>query len=133
DIAQALVEQWPPERTGWTERMSTLHLLVDGAAPVIADAQESQRINPRARRHRHDLHRDDADLDALAVLNRHLLDLGEAISGAIWHEPVSARLPDELCPQISETVASIARLIRAWDAHDRQAEALDTARDALTR
>lgn len=133
DIARALVEEWPPDHSGWTTRMSTLNSLVDEAAPVIADARESQRLNPRAKRHRHDASRDSADLDAIAVLTRHLLDLGEAISGAIWKEPVSARLPDELCEPISAAIAGMADLIRAWDAREQQAGALEAAADALRR
>lgn len=130
-IAAALTEPWPLENTHGLEGAKTLDASIRAAEPIIEEASESRRINPRARWHRYDLQQDFDDLAALGRLARHTHDLGETLSAAIWNDPVPAQLPDESRAPLSTAVARMASLVRAWNERTEETTALDDARQAV--
>jgi uncharacterized membrane protein YgaE (UPF0421/DUF939 family) len=123
-MSEALVEDWPPEDQEWFEGVKSLRDSIKAAEPIIEEAGESRRINPRAHWQKHDVQQDFDDLDALSVLARHTLELGEAISAAIWSDPVPVRLSQDLREPLSAVLARMAELVRAWnDREDAEAAA----------
>ncbi len=132
-MSEALVEKWPPEHEDWFNEVKSLDASIWAAEPVIEEAYESRRINPRARRHTHDVQEDFDDLDALTTLGRHTRELGETISSAIWSDPVPVGLPDDLREPLSAALATTAALIRAWNEHKGTTEAMGEAEEALEK
>ncbi|HEU4808512.1 MAG TPA: FUSC family protein [Homoserinimonas sp.] len=130
-MASALRESWPPEHQDWFEGAQSLGASIRAAEPVVEDARESRRLNPRARWHEYDLQEDYDDLTAISRLSHDVRDLGETIGGAIWADPVPVGLPDALREPLSVALASTAELVRAWNAKENKAEALDAAERAL--
>lgn len=131
EIADALVESWPPSHSEWSERISGLDSLVRQTEPAVNEASESRKINPRARHHPYNTQEDVDDLHALNTVSRLTSDIGETISGAIWQEPLAVGLPDELLEPLSEALARTADLVRAWNAHEGQEEEATDAERAL--
>ncbi|MEX1078394.1 MAG: FUSC family protein [Homoserinimonas sp.] len=130
-MSYALVETWPPEHQDWLDGAKSLDSSVRVAEPIIEEAGESRRINPRARWHEYDVQEDFDDLEAIGVLGRHTLDLGETIGAAIWADPVPVGLPEELCEPLSGSLAKTADLVRAWNNRSGEREALREAERAL--
>ncbi|MCU1546728.1 MAG: hypothetical protein JWP30_1828 [Homoserinimonas sp.] len=133
DIADALEESWPPKNVAWQRQMSSLSTMVLDAQPIVDEAQESRKINPRAKRRDYDVQEDADDLDALGRLTRHTLDLGEAISGAIWFDPVKTAIPAELCSPLSAALRRMGDLVRAWENRDQEENAAAAAEKALAK
>lgn len=130
-MSESLVEKWPPEHQDWFEGVKSLHDSLRAAEPILDDASESRRMNPRARRYKHDLQREFDDLDALGMLGRHTRDVSETLSTAIWSDPVPAGLRDDLCEPLSAALARTAELVRAWNDRTGEANALHEAELAL--
>lgn len=131
EIAVALAEPSITDRDDWLRRTSSLEDAIRLAEPVIEDASESRRANPRARWHSYDMQEDFDDLRALARLASHTRDLGEAVSGLLWSEPVPTSLPDDLRQPVRDAIDRLADLVVAWDSSDGEEEALDSAEAAL--
>ncbi len=130
-MADALVDQWPPENEDWLDGVRSLDSSIRAAEPTIEEASESRRVNPRARWHQYDVQEDFDDLEALSMLGRHTLDLGETLSAAIWAEPVPAALPEGLAEPLSDALARMGELVEAWNAKVGADEAAEAAEDAL--
>jgi hypothetical protein len=130
-MANALVESWPPEHRDWFDQVGTLEASIRAAEPVLEEARESRRLNPRARRHEYDLQEDYDDLRALEAIGRHTRDLGETVSAAIWSDPVPVGIPDELREPLSTALSRMADLVRAWDEKAGAAEAVQQAEQSL--
>lgn len=130
-MASALVEDWPPEHQDWLDGVKALESSVRAAEPVIEEARESRRGNPRARWHKYDLQEDYDDLAALGALGRHARELGEIVSGAIWSDPLPLSLPEELREPLGAALSRTADLVRAWDERVGGAEALQSADAAV--
>lgn len=111
--------------------MKSLHASVRAAEPIIEDASESRRINPRRHWQKHDAQQDFDDLDVLSVLGRHTLDLGETISSAIWSDPVPVELPEDLREPLSAALARTADLVLAWNDRAGTADAMREAEASL--
>jgi hypothetical protein len=132
-IAAALREEWPPSSKDWFEGITSLRSSIAAAEPVIMDAYESRRLNPRARWARYDVQEDFDDLEALHGVSGRARDLGEAISSAIWGDPIPANLPPAAREPVAEAVEAAAALIRAWNEYADARDALANARRALER
>src|SRR5690554_1789586 len=130
-MAVAMGESWPPEEEDWYEDAQALDAAIHAAEPVIEEARESSRLNPRARWHKYDLQQDVDDLTAISAIARDVRDLGETISGAIWGEPIPAGLPDALHEPLSAALARTAELVRAWNSREGEDDALHAAEEAL--
>jgi hypothetical protein len=130
-MANALVESWPPKHRDWFDQVGTLEASIRAAEPVLEEARESRRLNPRARRHEYDLQEDYDDLRALEAIGRHTRDLGETVSAAIWSDPVPVGIPDELREPLSTALSRMADLVRAWDEKAGAAEAVQQAEQSL--
>jgi hypothetical protein len=132
-MASALVESWPPEHQDWFDGVRSLQGSIRAAEPIIEEAAESRRINPRARWHQYDLQEDYDDLAALGALGRHARELGDTVSAAIWGNPVPVGIPEELHEPLSDALSTMAELVRAWDERIGAVEALDAAEAAIER
>ncbi|MHA6668328.1 FUSC family protein [Homoserinimonas sp. A447] len=130
-MAGALMERWPPEHQDWLDGVTSLESSLRAAEPVIEDARESRRINPRVWWHRYDLQEDYDDLAALGTLGRHTRELSETMTAAIWADPVPAQLPEELREPLSIGLARMAELVRAWNERLGEAEAAQAAETAI--
>lgn len=130
-MAHALLESWPPEHQDWFHGVRSLESSIRAAEPVVDEARESRRINPRARWHEYDLQEDYDDLAALRLLGRHARELGETMSAAIWSDPVPVGLPEELREPLSVALSRTAKLVRAWDERIGAADALQSAEAAV--
>lgn len=132
-MARTMAEPWPSENQDWSEGAQSLDLDIEAARAAVEDARESNRLNPRARLHQHDLKRDYDDLAAITLLGRDVHDLCETIGGAIWGEPVPTELPESLREPLGSCLAAAAELVRAWNHGEGEAEALGAAEAALQR
>jgi hypothetical protein len=130
-MANALVESRPSERSDWFDQVRSLEDSIRAAEPVLEEARESRRLNPRARRHEYDLQEDYDDLRALEALGRHTRDLGETVSAAIWSDPVPVGVPDALRQPLSTALLRMAELVTAWDEKVGVAEAVQQAEASL--
>lgn len=130
-MSVALVEEWPPERRGWLDASAALFDAVREAEPVVEQAAESRRLNPRSRWARHDPDRDVTDVGAVSVLARHCRELSDSLSSAIWGEPVAVGIPDRLRQPLSGALASVVSVVRAWDGDGEVQDALGAADEAV--
>lgn len=130
-MARTMTDSWPPEDQGWFEGAQDLDDAIRAAEPVIEDARESRRLNPRARWHTYDLQQDVDDLAAISALARDVRQLGESIGGAIWSDPVPVGLPESLHEPLGAALARAADLVRAWNGGEDASDALDRAERAL--
>jgi uncharacterized membrane protein YgaE (UPF0421/DUF939 family) len=55
EMADALVDSWPPQNDEWAERSDTLRETADAVRDALRDAEETGKANPRARLHKRDL------------------------------------------------------------------------------
>lgn len=132
-MADALVEEWPPEDQEWFDGVKSLRSSIRAAEPVIDEARESRRLNPRAWWHANDVRQEFDDLHTLEVLGRHTRELGETLSAAIWSDPVPIGLPENLRRPLSAALADMAELVRSWNSGDGTEEALDRVEESLRR
>ncbi|MDY7557976.1 FUSC family protein [Cryobacterium sp. 10C3] len=84
DLAEALTENWPPERDDWASRGDELIRLVRDVHDALFHAEDSRKGNPRARIHRRDLASDRDDLAALETVTFHVRDLTDVLAGVAW-------------------------------------------------
>src|SRR5690606_27769728 len=100
------------------------------AETTAAEAAESRRLNPRARRHPYDIDEDFDDILALTRLAselRHVIEDAQARRGGFEgdSDPASAT--------IEAVLRRLADLLRAWDAGRGTRDAAQEARDAIVR
>jgi hypothetical protein len=131
EIGSALTEPPSADHAAWLRRAGSLEDAIRSAEPVIEDAGESRRANPRARWHSYDMQEDFDDLQALARLASHTRDLGEVVSATLWSEPVAAVLPEHLRQRLRDSIDRVADLVLAWDSADGEEEALHRAEAAV--
>ncbi|MDJ0348342.1 aromatic acid exporter family protein [Cryobacterium sp. PH29-G1] len=130
EIAEALAESWPPERDGWASRNDALVGVSRDVRAALHHADDSRKVNPRARIHRRDLNADYADLAALETVTFHVRDLTDVLAGAVWGTPINVELRPELRPSLSVALDAVAVLLREWDAETQQPSAYSAAVDA---
>jgi hypothetical protein len=132
EMALALTESWPPRHEDWAGRSDTLRETGDAVRTAMLQADESRRVNPRARMHHHDLDLDYADLADLETITFHVRDLTQVLAAAIWAERgFDAELPDDLRGPLADTLHALSAVLVARSAGDDIASAVDAADSAL--
>ncbi len=130
EIAEALVESWPPERDSWASRNDALVGVSRDVRTALHHADDSRKVNPRAITHRRDLSVDFEDLAALETVTFHVRDLTDVLAGAVWGTPMDVELRPELRPSLSLTLGAVAVLLRDWDSEATELTAYSAAMDA---
>ncbi|WP_231601186.1 aromatic acid exporter family protein [Salinibacterium sp. SWN167] len=131
EIAEALAESWPPEKDGWASGKDSLVVVSGQVREAVLLADESRKVNPRARRYRRDLKADYDDLAALENVTFHVRDITDVLTGAVWGIPIKVQLRPELRPALSAALAAVATALSSWDSVEERHEAHDLATDAL--
>lgn len=125
ELADVLDAHWPPDRQDWLHYARRLRQSLDDAQRLVDEARDSGKANPRTLWHHADVSTDYDDLAALRQIGLRLSDITEALSGAIWNDPVAVELPPEMRAPMRASFQSIAEYMRAWDSGD----GLDAARE----
>jgi len=137
EMAEALVDTWPPKNEDWAQRSDTLRETADAVRDAVRDAEETGKGNPRARLHQRDLGSDYADLYDLESITFHVRDMTDVIAGAIWERSFSAELPADLRGPLSDAMRAMGAVLEsrnAGDDVDAAVAAADTAlEEALAR
>lgn len=131
EVAEALAASWPPERDSWATCKDDLVSVSDEVRAAVLHADDSRKVNPRARRHRRDLGADYDDLAALEAVTFHVRDLTDVLAGAVWDTPIEVELRPELRPSLSVALDAVSALLRDWDSAAAQQTAYAAATDAL--
>ncbi|MET1052804.1 MAG: aromatic acid exporter family protein [Mycetocola sp.] len=131
DIAAALVETWPPEHEEWAGRAESFTETSDRVRAAVRHADDSRKLNPRARLHRRDLNRDYEDLAALETMTFHVRDLSGVLTAAIWEGPFPAELPHDLREPLSDTLRAIADVLIARNDSEDLEPSVAAAEQAL--
>lgn len=132
EMAEALVDRWPPEHDDWAGRSDALRDTADGVRQALRDAEESRKGNPRARRHKRDLGADYADLYDLEAITFHVRDLTDVLSAAIWKKRAfEADVPESLREPLAETFRAIGTVLETRNAGDDITPAVAAAEAAL--
>ena len=130
EIAEALTQNWPPERDGWASRNEALVSLSRDVRTALRQADDSRKVNPRALTHRRDLSADFEDLAALETVTFHVRDLTDVLAGAVWGTPIDVELSPELRPSLSLALDTLSVLLREWESEDTDLTAYSAAADA---
>ncbi|WEO76965.1 FUSC family protein [Cryobacterium sp. SO2] len=130
-LADALDASWPPAEGEWSTQGQTLAGTTAAVRRTLADADESRRINPRARIRPHDLRTDYDDLAALENVTFYVRDLTDVLAGAAWGTPVPVELPDLLRPPLCAAARATAAVVTEWDTGSTSLATLQTAEDAV--
>ncbi|ANP74122.1 FUSC family protein [Cryobacterium arcticum] len=130
-LADALDANWPPEEGEWSTQGQTLASTTKAVRHALAEADESRRINPRARIRPHDLSTDHDDLAALENVTFYVRDLTDVLAGAAWGTPVPVDLPAALRPPLSAAVRATAAVVIEWDTGSTSLDTLHTAEEAV--
>ena len=130
-VADALDASWPPEEAEWSEQGNTLASTTTAVRRALAEADESRRINPRARIRPHDLTTDYDDLAALENATFYVRDLTDVLAGAAWGTPVPVELPAPLRPPLAAAARATAAVVHEWDTGDTSVASLENADAAV--
>jgi len=137
EMAEALVDTWPPKNEDWAQRSDTLRETADAVRDALRDAEETGKGNPRARLHQRDLGSDYADLYDLESITFHVRDMTDVIAGAIWERSFSAELPADLRGPLSDAMRAMGAVLESRNAGvdvDAAVAAADAAlEEALAR
>jgi len=131
EMAEALVDTWPPKNEDWAQRSDTLRETADAVRDALRDAEETGKGNPRARLHQRDLGSDYADLYDLESITFHVRDMTDVIAGAIWERSFSAELPADLRGPLSDAMRAMGAVLESRNAGDDVDAAVATADTAL--
>ncbi|WP_096714041.1 FUSC family protein [Microbacterium sp. SZ1] len=138
DIGYAITESWPPEHEQWAEDAASLADTTSSLRTALAEADDSRRVNPRARGGRgatQHAHEDLTRLDRIAHLIR---DIADATADTIWDRPGAMPLDPELPEPLAAACHAVADVIAAEDpstaeAHRLRGEAARAIRMLLER
>jgi hypothetical protein len=130
-MAEALDASWPPKEGDWSENSQTLTLTTTAVRRALAEADESRRINPRARIRPHDLTTDYDDLSALENSTFYVRDFTDVLAGAAWGTPVPVELPEALRPPLAKATHAVAEVVKGWDTGATNLGPLNAADDAM--
>jgi uncharacterized membrane protein YccC len=127
-LADALTEDWPPERDAWTRYNSEIATAGREVREAVYHADESHKGNPRARRYGRDLGKDYRDLRSLETVAFHVRDITDVLAGAGGLKPLSKELPEGLLVPIAEALLAAADSLRAWESGEEgRSERLQSA------
>lgn len=137
DMADALVESWPPKHEDWASRSDLLRETSEGVREALHGADESRKGNPRGALNRHDLEKDYDSLYALETVTFHVRDITEVIAAAIWDRAFHSELPEAMREPLSDVLRALGGVLVAAeegdDAADRVAKANEALESALAR
>ena len=131
EMSTALTTSWPPENEEWATRSDTLRATADSVRDAVRDAEETGKVNPRARLHKRDLGSDYSDLYDLESITFHVRDITDVIAAAIWQRSFSAELPTDLRGPLGEVLHAIGDVLRSRNAGDDVEVAMAAADTAL--
>ena len=98
DMAEALRENWPPERKDWATNGESITRLGNQVRQAVQAADRSRKANPRRKFHDRDLDTDWRNLRTLERAAFHTQDMTEVLSAVIWDETL--HLPDPVLATI---------------------------------
>jgi hypothetical protein len=130
-VADALDAPWPPEEGEWSTQGDTLAGTTTAVRRALVEADESRRINPRARIRPHDLSTDYDDLKALENATFYVRDLTDVLAGAAWGTPVPVELPAPLRPPLAAAARATGTVVHEWDTGDTSVASLEAAEAAV--
>jgi hypothetical protein len=130
-VADALDASWPPEEAEWSKQGDTLASTTTAVRRALTEADESRRINPRARIRPHDLTSDYDDLKALENATFYVRDLTDVLAGAAWGTPVPVELPEPLRPPLAAAARATSAVVNEWDTGDTSVASLEAAEAAV--
>ncbi|MCW4384240.1 hypothetical protein OH146_00450 [Salinibacterium sp. SYSU T00001] len=120
------------ERDDLPQQLAEFEASLREAESVVADAADSQRFNPRSRRHPYDAARDARDLDALDRLAAHVRSVvDDAELRMPDPEDVPAHDGENLADIVDRALQRLAHLVQAWDTNDDVDPALAKAHEAV--
>lgn len=96
-------------------RTDAYRRLLEETDAAIELARRSRRANPRRRWKQTDLSADEADLDALRRLGRHLGDVGELMGVGGRMPDVLAEAPAGVRASLASSLDGLSQLIGAWE------------------
>ena len=128
DMAAALRETWPPEHEEWSQRENQLDSLTREVREAVELADSSRHGNIRSRKYRRDFDADYRALRAMERATRHVKDMTEVLTDAIWHSPRDVAVPSSLTEPLAAAVEATAEAVEAWDS---EGEVHGTARQAV--
>lgn len=131
EMGAALRESWPPQHEDWASRSGALALTADGVRDAISHADESRKLNPRAKLNGRDLAKDYDDLTDLETITFHVRDLTGVLATAIWESPFPAELPETLREPLSRTIDAVAAVLTARNAGDDLTDVVALADESL--
>ncbi|MGY4858339.1 FUSC family protein [Cryobacterium sp. AP23] len=130
-VADALDARWPPEEGEWSKQGATLAGTSTAVRRALAEADESRRINPRARIRPHDLSSDYDDLAALENATFYVRDFTDVLAGAAWGTPVPVELPAALRPPLATAARATGAVVHEWDTGETSIASLEKAEAAV--
>ncbi|CEA08313.1 hypothetical protein BN1051_01653 [Arthrobacter saudimassiliensis] len=128
DMAAALRETWPPEHEEWSQRENQLDSLTREVREAVELADSSRHGNIRSRRYRRDFDADYRALRAMERATRHVKDMTEVLTDAIWRSPRDVAVPAALAEPLADAVEAAAQAVEAWDS---EGEVHGAARQAV--
>jgi uncharacterized membrane protein YccC len=132
EVAEALVETWPPKHEDWATRSELLRETSEGVREALWSADESRKGNPRGALNHHDLDKDYESLYALETVTFHVRDITEVIAAAIWDRSFQAELPEAMRKPLSDVLHAIGGvLVAGEDEDDTTEDRVAAARTAL--
>jgi hypothetical protein len=131
EMADALVDSWPPQNEEWADRSDTLRETADAVRDALRDAEEAGKANPRARLHKRDLDSDYSDLYDLESITFHVRDITDVLAASIWQRSFAAELPPELREPLSDALRAIGGVLESRNAGDDAVAAVTAADSAL--
>ncbi|MGM0929246.1 MAG: FUSC family protein [Actinomycetota bacterium] len=127
DMAEALLEDWPPERDEWATNGENIVRLGEQVRQAVQTADRSRKANPRRRFHDRDLEADWTNLRALERAAFHTQDITDVLGVVIWDDHL--RIPEPVLKPMSDALTATAAAVRSLAADDLQ-EKLDDAEAA---
>lgn len=133
DMGTALEETWPPEHEEWSQRESELDSLTAEVREAVELADSSRRGNLRSRKYRRDISADYRALRAMERATRHVKDMTEVLTDAIWRNPEKVAVPAALIAPLADAVSACAEAVEAWDADGEEHAAAERSVLELVR
>jgi uncharacterized membrane protein YccC len=131
ELAETLRGDWPPEREDWAAWGPELEGRVEALSDDVREGRESRRLNPRARRHPHDVEHDAQAVAALRAVVHRSAEALDALSGAAWSTPVEVKTDADERRLAADAVEALAAHLRAWEELDGVEQASDASAQAI--
>jgi uncharacterized membrane protein YgaE (UPF0421/DUF939 family) len=133
EMAEALLEDWPPERDEWASNGENIVRLSEQVRQAVQTADRSRKANPRRRFHDRDLEADWTNLRTLERAAFHTQDITEVLGAVIWDDHL--RIPEPVLEPMSDALKATAAAVRSLAADDlqEQLDAADAAQQGLAR